>query len=332
MIRLFACLFVLWPLLAMGADDPHATTPEPARLLRQADISADHIVFTYEADLWLVDRQGGIPRRLTTGHGTETGAKFSPDGQWLAFTGEYDGRADVYVMPALGGEPIRLTFHPGRDTVIDWHPDGRHVLFLSGRAHPLGEAQFFLVDVHGGLPVPVATDRGALGSYSPDGTHLAYNRIPRENRTWKRYEGGMAQDVWLADLRQGTFVQATTFTGTDNFPMWLNDRVFFSSDREHGTLNLYALDPGRLDQVTAYTDFADWDVKYPSAGPGVIVFQYREQLHVLDVATRRVTPVVIDLRSDRVPMRSGAGGDRPARGAASTSTPAGMCSRLLPRG
>jgi tricorn protease len=304
--RLRACLFLLLvpALAALATDDPHAQVdPEPARLLRQADISADHIVFTYEADLWLVDRQGGIPRRLTTGHGAEAGAKFSPDGQWLAFTGEYDGAADVYVMPALGGEPTRLTFHPGRDTVIDWHPDGRHVLFRSGRSHPLGEAQFFLVDVHGGLPVPVATDRGALGSYSPDGQHLAYNRIPRESRTWKRYEGGMAQDIWLADLEQGTFTRATTFTGTDNFPMWIGDRVYFNSDRAHGTLNLHALDPRDPGPVVPLTSYTDWDVKYPSAGPGCIVFQYREQLHVLDVASGRVTPVVVDLRSDRVPMR-----------------------------
>ncbi|MEZ4388108.1 MAG: PDZ domain-containing protein [Candidatus Krumholzibacteriia bacterium] len=315
MTRVLACLLLALPFLAAAADDPHAAVvPEPARLLRQADISADQIVFTYEADLWLVDRTGGVARRLTTGHGTESGAKFSPDGQWLAFTGEYDGAADVYVMPALGGEPTRLTFHPGRDTVIDWHPDGRHILFRSNRNHPLGETEFFLVDVHGGLPVPVATDRGALGSYSPDGKHLAYNRIPRENRTWKRYEGGMAQDVWLADLAAGTFVQATTFPGTDNYPMWLGDRVYFTSDREFGNLNLYALDPVHPDRVTALTRFTDWDVKYPSAGPDAIVFQYREQLHVLDVATGQVTPVVVDLRSDRVPMRPELVGIEPRQG------------------
>ncbi|MBD3219603.1 protease [bacterium] len=314
MIRLLAASPVLLALVALVAstsptalalDDPHASMndPGPARLLRQADLSADHIVFTYEGDLWLVDRDGGIPRRLTVGHGTESGARFSPDGRWLAFTGQYDGRDDVYVMPALGGEPTRLTFHPGRDEVIDWHPDGRRILLRSGRHHPLGRPEFFLVDVHGGLPEPVATDRGALGSFSPDGTRLAYNRIPRENRTWKRYEGGMAQDVWLADLEAGTFVQATDFTGTDNYPMWIGDRVFFNSDREAGTLNLHALDPDDPSRVEAYTSYTDWDVKYPSAGPDGIVFQYREQLHVLDVTTREVRPVVIDLRSDRVPMR-----------------------------
>lgn len=320
MNRILACLLVLLPLVAVAADNPHDVQPEPARLLRQADISADHIVFTYEGDLWLVDDQGGIPRRLTTGHGTESGAKFSPDGKWLAFTGQYDGWDDVYVMPALGGEPTRLTFHPGRDTVIDWHPDGRHILFRSGRVNPHGDPQFFLVDVHGGLPVPVPTDRGALGSYNADGSKLAYNRIARENRTWKRYEGGMAQNVWLADIASGQSTQLTTFTGTDNYPMWIGDQVFFNSDREAGTLNLYAM-PAGGGQAVAYTSYGDWDVKYPSAGPGSdsgpgrIVFQYREQLHVLDVATGEVRPVHVDLRSDRVPMRAEYVGIGPRAGA-----------------
>ena len=305
MLRTLLLLLTLPAALVLAVDDPHAVgDPGPARLLRLADVSAEHIVFTYEADLWLVDRGGGVPRRLTTGHGSEHGARFSPDGRWLAFTAQYDGFDDVYVMPALGGEPTRLTFHPGRDTALGWHPDGRRILFRSGRAHPLGEPRFFLVDVHGGLPEPVATDRGALGSYSPDGTRLAYNRIPRENRTWKRYEGGMAQDVWLADLAAGTFVQATEFTGTDNYPMWIGDRVFFTSDRKDGTLNIYALDPDAPHaEPDRYTFFTDYDVKYPAAGPGCIVFQHQEQLHVLDVATREVEPVAIDLRSDRLPMR-----------------------------
>jgi len=277
---------------------------EPARLLPQADISADHIVFTYEADLWLVAREGGVARRLTTGHGLETHARFSPDGQWIAFTGQYDGFDDVYVMPTAGGEPRRLTFHPGRDQVLDWHPDGAHVLFRSSRQHPVGETEFFLVPVAGGLPARVPTDRGALASYSPDGTRLAYNRIPRENRTWKRYEGGMAQDVWLADLPAGTFTRLTTWTGTDNYPMWIGDRVYFASDREDGTVNLWALDPDRPEAApTRLTAFTDYDVKYPAAGPDAIVFQHEELLHLLDLATGEVRPVPIDLRSDRVTMR-----------------------------
>jgi tricorn protease len=276
----------------------------PARLLRLADISADHIVFTYEADLWLVSDRGGVPRRLTTGHGVEQDAKFSPDGQWLAFTGEYDGGRDVYLMPAMGGEPRRLTFHPGTDQVIDWHPDGEHILFRSSRTHPSRLTEFYLIHRDGGLPTKVALDLAGLGSYAPDGRKLAYNRIPRENRTWKRYEGGMAQEIWIADFSTGAIDRATRWTGTDNYPMWIGDRVFFNSDAEDGTLNIWSLDPARPDaDPVRHTHYADYDVKYPSSGAGRIVFQYQEQLHVLEVASGEVVPVQVDLRSDRVQMR-----------------------------
>lgn len=300
----FVVLLLSFALGAAAQTPPAPLDGTPARLLRLADISADHIVFTYEGDLWLVAAAGGVPRRLTVGHGTEQDAKFSPDGRWLAFTADYDGGRDVYVMPALGGEPRRLTFHPGVDQVIDWHPDGKRILLRSSRRHPLGVPEFFLAGSDGGLPEPVAVDRGALGSYSPDGTRLAYNRIASENRTWKRYEGGMAQHVWLADFATGRIVQATAWTGTDNYPMWIGNRVYFNSDREDGTLNIWSLDPDRLDLApTRHTFFTDYDVKYPSAGPGSIVFQYAEQLHVLDLASGEVRAVPIDLRSDRVPMR-----------------------------
>ncbi len=313
---LVACALLCASISVAQTDAAAPFAGSPAHLLRLADISADHIVFTYEADLWLVDDDGGVPRRLTTGHGLEQNAKFSPDGQWLAFTGEYDGGRDVYLMPTMGGEPKRLTFHPGTDQVIDWHPDGEHILFRSSRAHSTSETEFYLVRRDGGLPVKLPLDRAALGSYSADGQMLAYNRIPRENRTWKRYQGGMAQEVWIADFQTGAITQATTWTGTDNFPMWIGDRVFYNSDQAEGTLNIFALDPARPGaEPERITPYGDYDVKYPSAGPGRIVYQYQEQLHILDVNTGGIVPVNVDLRSDRVQMRPEMVRIRPRTGA-----------------
>ena len=150
----------------VGADRvaAHALSPTSA---------PQHLVFTYEDDLWLVAAAGGQARRLTSGPGFETAGKFSPDGQWIAFTADYDGGTDVYVMPIAGGEPRRLTFHPGPDQVLDWHPDGRRILFRSSREHPLGQPQLYLVDREGGLPEKVAVDRGALGEL------LARRQAPR---------------------------------------------------------------------------------------------------------------------------------------------------------
>ena len=103
------------------------------RLLEQPAVSATHVAFIYAGDLWVAGLDGGGARRLTTHAGLEMRPRFSPDGKWLAFTGEYDGNLDVYVLPVAGGEPRRLTWHPGADVVRDFTPDGKHVLFVSRR-------------------------------------------------------------------------------------------------------------------------------------------------------------------------------------------------------
>jgi tricorn protease len=289
------------------AGAPAQATPAgpetmPAHLMRYADIHAGTIVFTYEDDLWTVPAAGGDARRLTVHPGIEYRAKFSPDGRWIAFTGEYDGNGDVFVMDARGGAPRRLTFHPAFDQVLGWHPDGRHVLFRTARTHPHGSLEIWSVSVDGGLPEKLPIDRGGLAAYSPDGRRLAYNRIPRENRTWKRYQGGMAQEIWIADLASGAIAKKTDWPGSDNYPMWEAEGLYFTSDREDGTLNIYRLDP-ETGSVARLTDYADYDVKEPSSGPGQIVFRYAEQLHVLDLADGTVADVEIRIPTDRIHVR-----------------------------
>ncbi len=276
------------------ADDAH--------LMRWADVHGDTVVFTYEDDLWLVSAAGGDARRITSHQGSERYAKFSPDGSLIAFTAGYDGGTDVYVMDARGGVPTRLSFHPASDKVLGWHPEGDRVLFRSRRAFPINGEEVYLVSIDGGMPQRLPVDRAGLASLSPDGESLAYNRISREDRTWKRYQGGMAQDLWIGDLEAGEFTRATSWEGTDNFPMWQGDAIYFNSDREHGTLNLYRQDVGS-GEVTALTSYNDYDVKYPSDGPGAIVYQYGEQLWLLDLATGATRLVDIRLGSDRVPLR-----------------------------
>ena len=279
-----------------------SAAPAATHLMRYADIHGDAIVFTYENDLWRVDAAGGDAHRLTRHAGNEVCAKFSPDGSMIAFTAGYDGGTDVYVMDAAGGEPRRLTWHPGPDYVLGWHPDGRHVLFRSVRDEPMREFETYLVDVDGGLPERLPIDRGGLAALSADGTRLAYNRISRENRTWKRYQGGMAQDVWVADFTTGAIDRLTDWTGSDNFPMWFGGKVYYNSDREDGTLNLYRHDPA-TGVITRLTPYADYDVKYPSMGDGRIVYQYGERLHVLDLASGAIREVDVRIPSDRVRMR-----------------------------
>ena len=293
--------YLLPALIALNSLAAPALAQE-AHLMRYADVHLGQIVFTYENDLWLVSSTGGEAHRITRHAGNERYAKFSPDGSRIAFTAEYDGGRDVYVMDARGGTPTRLTYHPSSDRVLGWHPDGQSVLFRSRREHPTRAEQVYLVPVTGGMPTKVAVPRAGLASLSPDAAWLAYNRLSREDRTWKRYQGGTAQDVWMANLATNEHYRITDWVGSDHYPMWIGGRIYFTSDRAHGNLNLFAYDTA-TGQTFPATDFADYDVKYPSDGPTSIVFQHAETLHLLDLATGEVRPVPITIPSDRTHMR-----------------------------
>ena len=99
-------LLVVLVLLSLPAS------AEETKLLRYPDIHGSQVVFTYAGDLWLASVDGGKARRLTSHPGVELFAKFSPDGRYVAFTGQYDGDEQVYVVEAAGGAPRQLTFYP----------------------------------------------------------------------------------------------------------------------------------------------------------------------------------------------------------------------------
>ena len=295
--------FILLTLLsALGAVAGPTTPTSPGYVMRYADVSGDQIVFTYEDDLWLVSIPGGEAHRITSHPGREISAKFSPDGSLLAFTGDYDGKGNVYVMNARGGIPKRLTYHPSGGTVTGWTPDGLNVVFSSNREAPMFSSELYQIPAKGGMPVKLPVDRGSLASFSPDGNSLAYNRFGRHTRTWKRYEGGNAQDIWVADFNTGEITRITDWTGSDQFPMWGEGAIYFNSDREDGNLNIYRYDT-KTKETTRMTHFTDYDVKWPSYGDGKIVFQYGPGLSLLDVTTGMVSSVAITIPTDGRHMR-----------------------------
>ena len=280
----------------------HAQEPREGHLMRMADVSDRQIVFTYEDDLWIVPIEGGAARRLTNDPGVEMCAKFSPDGRTIAFTAQYDGGTDVYVMPAEGGVPRRLTFHPASDRVLGWWPDGKSIYFRSTREYPFRGEMVYRVPVAGGPTEKLPIDRAGLASVSPDGRMIAYNRISREAATWKRHRGGDSQDIWLGSLEKHDYRIVSNTDWTSNFPMWAGTAVYFTSDREDGTLNLYRYDVSN-GATTRLTTYKDYDVKYPSIGPRHIVYQYAESLYLYELASGKITRVPVTIPSDRVRMR-----------------------------
>jgi tricorn protease len=202
-----------------------AASTEKPLLLRHPTISRTHLVFTYANDLWIVNRDGGDATRLTTGVGAETDPVFSPDGSQIAFTGEYDGNVDVFVMPATGGTPKRLTWHPSADRAIVWTPDGKNVLFSSGRSSYSGFNRLFTVPAEGGPETQLPLDRAVEGSYSPDGSRIAYVPTDQWQRAWKRYRGGQTTPIWVATLADSSVVKVPRNNSNDFSPMWVGDTV-----------------------------------------------------------------------------------------------------------
>ncbi|HVP57554.1 MAG TPA: S41 family peptidase [bacterium] len=269
--------------------------------LRYPTINGNTVVFSCEGDLWTVPADGGMARRLTEGEGSEVLPHFSPDGSRIAFTAEYEGNNDVYVIPRDGGEPLRLTYHPFRDEVIGWTPDGKDVVFRSMRysVHPVYKA--FTVPAQGGFPVALPLDKVSFISYSPDGKRITFTRNATEGRTWKRYKGGLAQDVWVGDLTTMVFKKLTDYEGTDGYPLWVGDRIYFVSDRD-GIMNIYSMNTDGGD-IKQHTTHKDYDVRWPAYAGGKIVYECGGDLWLFDVGSGRDAKMQIDVPSDRAELR-----------------------------
>lgn len=299
-----ACFLLLLLTLAGGAQ---------TKLLRFPDIHGNRIVFVHAGDIWTVSDQGGRAIRLTAHPGLELFPKFDPTGRWIAFTGQYDGDEQVYVVPAEGGEPRQLTYYPARGPlaprwgydhhVYGWTPDGKRVLFRSTRDYwKAGSGKLYTVSMEGGLPTALPIPESGAGALSPDGKRIAYSPLFRDFRTWKRYQGGWAQDLYLFDLDSNRAQQITDHIRTDRDPMWIGDDVYFVSDRD-GVLNLYRYNTGtkETEQVTSEKT---WDVRWPASDSARrIVYELNGELSVYDAATRNSRSVSIEVPSDGVARR-----------------------------
>ena len=309
-IRRFLSVVVALALCAAFANPALSQT----KLLRFPDIHKDRVVFCYAGDLWLASSSGGTATRLTTHPGQELFPKFSPNGEWVAFTGQYDGDEQVYVVPVAGGAPTQLTFYPARgplpprwgydNQIYGWTRDGEKVLFRSMRyGWDLTDTRLYTVSVEGGMPEPLPMPVSGAGDYSPDGKKVAYSPLIRDFRTWKRYEGGWAQDLYVFDLATYEATQITDSPRSDRDPMWIGGMVYFSSDRD-GRLNLYGYDieTGTTEQLTSS---GTYDVRWPSGDDdGQIVYELNGELQVYDTSSGNSEAIAIFVPDDGVASRA----------------------------
>jgi tricorn protease len=291
-------------LIALLRGAAPAAALEECRLLRQPDIQGDRIVFVYAGDLWTVARAGGVAARLTSHEGSELFPKFSPDGRSIAFTAEYDGNTDAYVVPTEGGEPVRLTWHPAPDQVAEWYPDGRSILLRSSRNAAVSRLdRFFRVPAQGGFEEALPLPSGGYASLSPDASRIAYVSPAYDNRTWKRYRGGDAPQIWVYDFGRNSGEKITDWPGPNEWPMWHGRTIYYTSDRGGRTANLWAYD---LDRKThrQVTHFDEYDVKWPSLGSDAIVFENGGYLYVLDLPDEQAHRLQVLVPDDKPATRA----------------------------
>src|SRR5579859_6436249 len=274
-------------------------------LLRQPALSREHLAFVYGGDIWLADRDGQHPVRLTV-HASAYGPHFSPDGQWIAYSATYAGNTDVYVIPTAGGQPRRLTWHPARDEVDGWSPDGKRILFASPRAVANNRSnQLYEVALTGGFERKVMEAMAWEASWSPDGARLAYRpyRTAYEGPSgWRRYRGGATTPIWILNPTSGAWEQVPHENATDRAPAWAGDEVVFISDRSPGAANLFAYDT-RSKWLRQLSQEAVWDVRNVGVYGRTAVYEAGGRLKELDLDSGKVMPLTITLATEAAQLR-----------------------------
>lgn len=289
-LLLLSAGFLLWCIGAVSAGEKG--------YYRFPALHENRVVFTAEGDLWQYDEVSGQCFRMTTHHGMEAHPAFSPDGQWIAFNGEYEGPNEVYLIPASGGVPRRITFEGqkgnGGPRVYGWTSEGQ-LLLSSGFYTLLPGRQLLLLD-----PLTLDLRRVPLaqadeGTYDETGT-LYFTRLAFQGSHTKRYKGGTAQNIWKFDGKEEAIPLTADYAGTSKNPMFWQGRIYFLSDRD-GTMNLWSMRPDGSD-LQQITHSSGWDLKEAQMDKGRIIYQKQADLWIYDLAQNKERMLDITLVSD----------------------------------
>jgi tricorn protease len=290
--------------LAFAAYAGLVAASDSYQLFRQPALSKSQLVFHYAGDLWWVPREGGEARRLTSSQGEERDPYFSPDGNSIAFTGEYDGNTDVFVIPAAGGVPKRITYHPGVDLARGWTPDGMNVLFRSARHMPSRGTRLYTAPADGPtdgvaeeLPFPLAD----AGSISPEASRIAYEPVPPAFAWWKRYRGGRMSKIWIGKLADSSIEEIPRTKSNDFNPMWIREKIYFLSDRD-GPFTLFSYDT-KSKKVLRLVENSGFDFKSAAASDDAIAYEQFGGMYLYDLKSGKSKQIQIGVSGDLLEVR-----------------------------
>ena len=277
---------------------PLFSQKDGTKLLRQPSIHNNSVVFVYANDLWITSTdENSDVKRLTSNMGAESNPHFSPDGNYVAFTGQYDGNTDVFVMPAKGGEPKRLTYHPSPDIVQGWTPNNEIMFRSSRESKPTQTNKFFTISLNGGFPKSMPLDRGAYGEISPDGKYIAYTPITSWDPEWRNYRGGQAMPIWVVDLDNMDLKRTSQPTNERHLdPVWIGEDIYYLSERDYAS-NIWRYSPesGKEKQITFHKKF---DVKSLDSDSNQLVYEQGGQLHLLKISSGKYKKLKINISAD----------------------------------
>lgn len=274
------------------------------KLMHQPALSDTHIAFIYANDLWVANKDGSNPKRLTIDEGVESSPIFSPDGSMIAFNAEYDGNSDVFIIPVIGGIPKRLTWHPYTDLVRDFSPDGQQVLFASRRnSHTNRHFKLFTIPVKGGNVDQLDIPHAFWATYSDNAEHIAYTPIYDAFNQWKHYRGGTISRIWVYNTTNKKVIEITKPTGgsNDTQPHWIGKDIYFRSDRD-GEFNLYSYNTTNK-AITKHTNYKDFPVINVKTHKTKVIYEHAGTLHIYDTDTDTDKKLTITITTDLLELR-----------------------------
>ncbi len=277
----------------------HAKSEHPAFLF-YPDIHKDEVVFTSEGDLWLGSLKSKTAVRITSSPGVEDHAHFSPDGKQICFSASYNGAPGIFVMNTSGGAPRRVVNDDFGAVAMGWTPDGKNILFASSRSEGEFHSKLYSVPAAGGLPKLLPIPDFTLGAMAPDGIHVAY--VPfRLAQHWYHYRGGVADHIWLTNLKTNHFKELSHFVGVTTSPTWCDGKLYCVSE-QNGVGNLYSMNTstGVMTQITHYVHYA---VSHASSDGTSIIFQHGTQLGLYVPSTHTIKNLTFSVYSDHIHAR-----------------------------